>query len=309
MGNPITSADFTRLVDNNLYSITESETKYADLNSFIPRLFSVKSSEKAYEEFLDIGAVPDIPRHNGRIRTLSVAPGYYKKIEPAEWSGALQIERKFMDDKKYGVFGNTGKSLIRSALRTKEKTGVNLLANGFSAAFDFQTSEEGKALCSSSHTTKSGTSTASGFSNAGSTALSKTSAAATRLLMKQFRNDISERIEMDDNFELWVPDNLAETAFELNNTKSGLDTAEGNANFHYQRYTIVVYPRLDDYDSNNWFMMNAQMRKDAFIWINRINPEINRDTDAKTLMTWISVYFRAAYGFIDWRPIYGHNVS
>jgi len=201
-------------------------------------------SDSAWEEFYSVGAVPDIPEFNGKISYLGIAPGYHVKIEPKEYAGGIQAERKLIDDKKYSVLDNRAAGLMTAAQRTREKLGVRTFANAFSAAFDFMTSEEGVALCSSSHTTKAGTSTASGFDNAGTSALSKTSVAATRLLMRQFRNDISERIDMSDNLALIVPDNLADTAYEIVNTPKSLDTAEGNVNPQYKRHTVIPYLRL-----------------------------------------------------------------
>jgi len=171
------------------------------------------------------------------------------------------------------------------------------------------TSEEGVALCSSSHTTKAGTSTASGFDNAGTSALSKTSVAATRLLMRQFRNDISERIDMSDNLALIVPDNLADTAYEIVNTPKSLDTAEGNVNPQYKRHTVIPYLRLDDYDTNNWFMVDMDQMKRDLVWIDRIKPESKNTVDFETYILKMAVYFRCAYGFLDWRWCYGHLVT
>ena len=197
------------------------EAKYNELSSMIPQLYNVQSSDSAWEEYFAVGAVPDIPEFTGKVSYLPIAPGFHTLIEPKEYSGGLQVERKLIDDKKYAVLDRRAEGLVTSAHRTKEKLGVKAFANAFSTAFDFMQSEEGVSLCSSSHTTKSGTSTASGFDNSGTSALTKTSVAATRLLMRQFRNDISERIEVSDNLALVVPDNLADAAEEIVGTPSG----------------------------------------------------------------------------------------
>jgi hypothetical protein len=51
------------------------------------------------------------------------------------------------------------------------------------------------------------------------------------------------------------------------------------------------------------------MMKENLIWIDRIMPEFNLTVDFETFTIKDSVYFRVAYGFLDWRWVYGHNVS
>ena len=170
------------------------------------------------------------------------------------------FERKLLDDKKYAVLDNRSGMLAESAARVREKYGVRPFAYAFSSAFDFMTSEEGVALCSSSHTTKSGTSTSTGFDNSGTSALNATSVAATRILMRQFRNDISERISIEPD-TLIVPDTLADKAAEIMGTEKGLYSAEGTINVQKGRFKVIPYLRLDDYDTNNWFMCDSNLMK------------------------------------------------
>lgn len=252
MASPLDSSQFVRLLDARLREVAENQ--YNDLPSMIPSLYRTIDSDSAWEEFFSIGAVPDIPEFTGKISYLGVAPGFHVKIEPKEYAGGIQSERKLIDDKKYAVLDNRAASLMASAQRTREKLGVRPFANAFSATFDFMTSEEGLSLCNSSHTTKSGTSVAAGFDNSGTSAMTKTSVAATRLLMRRVRNDISERIDMGDDFTIICPDNLADTAFEINSTPKGLDAVSGeqNVNPQYKRYDVISLMRLDDFDTNNF---------------------------------------------------------
>ncbi len=307
MGNPLDSAQFVRLLDKRLRLVEEA--KYKSLPSMIPVLFDVLSSDSAFEEMFGVGSLPDIPLFTGKLTTLSIAPGFYNKVEHKEFAASVQADRKLIEDKKYAVLDNFAEKLMESAQRTREKYGVRPFAFAHSTAFDFQTSEEGVALCSSAHATKAGVSTASGFSNAGSSAFSKTAVQATRILMRQFRNDIGERIEVGNNLALLVPDNLADEAAELVGTDKGMDSAEGNINVNYKRYKVIPYPRLDDYDSNNWFMIDLDRMKDDLKWFDRISPETKHTVDWDTYMLRYAVYFRCSYGHKDWRWLYGHSVS
>jgi len=220
MTTPATLAQFARLADKRLRKVFED--KFKEVNPMREMFYNTISTDGAFEEFYEIGSLPDIPEFNGKLSQLSIAPGYYNKIEPKEYGAMVEFERKLLDDKKYAVMDNRAGMLGTSAARVMEKIAARPFQNAFSSAFDYQSSEEGVSLCSTAHTTKSGTSTSTGFSNAGTTALSKTAIAATRVLMRRFRNDISELIDMNPDM-LIVPDSLYDAACEA----TGYDPRSG----------------------------------------------------------------------------------
>ena len=307
MASPLKSSQFVKLLDLRLRQV--SENKYKDLPSMIPTFYNMLSSDSAWEDFYGIGSYPDVPEFNGKITYQGIAPQYHTRIEPKEFASGVMMERKLIDDKKYAVLDRRAEALMEAAARTREKKGARIFTTSFSTAFDFMESEEGVALCSNSHTTKSGTSASSGFDNLGTSAMSKTTIAATRLAMRNFLNDISERIDVGDDLALVVPDNLADTAYEVVGTPYGYDTAARDKNMDAGRYEVIPYLRLDDTDTNNWWMVwKSQMKKDLF-WIDRIAPEVNNTVDFETFMMKHSVYFRIAYGHVDWRWCYGHQVT
>jgi hypothetical protein len=307
MGNPLDSSQFVRLLDKRLRDV--GERRHKELPSMISTFFNVMSSDSAWEEFLDIGAVPDIPEFNGKISYLPVSPEFHRKIEHKEYAGGIIAERKLIDDKKYAVLDSRAAGLIEAAGRSKEKLGVRLFANSASSAFDFMTNEEGVALVSSSHASRSGASTSSGFDNAGTSAASKTAVAATRIIMRGFKNDIGERVEIGDNLAIVCPDNLADTFDEIVGTPKGYETANHTMNNQYGRFEVIPYLRLDDFDTNNWYMVDKDMMKRDALWFNRINPEISNTVDYETYALKTSVYYRCSYGYRDWRWIYGQIVS
>lgn len=309
MGNPIVSADFQRLFDKNIREVMDGKRKYNEVSAMIPKLFRTINSDNDKEEFYSVGKVPDIPEFGGELTALSVAPGYHTKIEPKEFAAKLTIQRKFLDDKKWSVFNDNAGSLQDAADRTREKRAVRIFTLAQSSAFDFQISEEGVAWSSSSHTTKSGVSTATGFDNAGVSALSKTSVAATWILMHQLKDDIGEMNEPSGNIGIIVPFNLVDKAEEIVGTPKGLNTAEGNVNPQYKRYTIIPYPRLDVTDTNDWTMVDLDSMRKDLVFINRISDDVTSHIDFQTFMTEISLYFRCGFGVLDWRWGYNHKVA
>jgi hypothetical protein len=309
MANPITSSAFPRLFDKRIREVKEAV--FQDLTkeeARVEELFNVISSDSNVEEWAEVGAIPDIPAFYGVLQTLAVYPGFYNKIEPAEYGAKLVYERKFLDDKKFNVMMANAEGLFTSAFRVREKTGANIFNNAFSSAFTFLTSEEGVSWCNSAHLTKAGVATTYGFGNAGTSALSHTSVAATWLLMRRFKNDIGERISVNPD-TLVVPDYLGDKAEEIVGTPHGLYSAEGTINVQKGRFRVIRYRLLDDSSTKNWFMADSKMLKKYNIFIDRIKPESKTNIDFNTLMTEISVYFRVGAGPIEWRDIYGHQVS
>ena len=300
---------FVKLLDKNLTDVSAESSKFMEMKSMISVLFREISSNRPYEEFFTYGGVPDIPAFNGHLTTLNMHPGYSSKVEPKEYAGQLQYGRKLLDDQSFLTLQDGSRGLMESAWRVADKKAVSIFANASSTAFDYLTSEEGVALASSSHTTRyPGVSTTDGFSNSGSTPLSKTAVAATKILMHKFKQSNGERYETGDEYSLIVPDALADTAYEIFNTSKEVDSANNNANPYYKRYNIIPYMRLDDYTTTSWGLVDTKRMKQDLLWIWRIKPEAKREIDWSTYATMQAVYTRFGCGFKDWRWLYWHTV-
>jgi phage major head subunit gpT-like protein len=306
MGNPIISENFIRLLDTRLKEV--SNKAWDELPSQKGELYRDVPSDSAWEEFFSTSGVSDIPAFNGKLEYLSMSPGYLTRIEPKEYAAGLAFERKFLDDKKYGVMSDAVEELTVAAQRTKAKIEVDPFATAFSSAFTYMYSEEGVSLCSDSHTTKAGVSTTTGFDNAGTSAMSKTSIAATRLAMLRFKSDIGERIITNPD-TIVCGESLADTAYEIVGSDKNPDNANNTKNMDYQRYKVLVLKRLDDYDTNNWFMVDSRQMKKNLLWIDRVQKETKMTVDFETMMLKWSIYFRLGEGFKNWRWVFGHSVS
>jgi phage major head subunit gpT-like protein len=303
------SAQFVRLLDKRLTDVSDQEAKLQELSAMIPKLFNVVSSDSAFEEFFYTTGVGDIPAFNGKITYLEVFPGFHKKIEHKEYAGGLQAERKLIEDKKYGVLDNRAEQLMRAAYRTQEKAAARAFTNAGSTAFDFMTSEEGKALCSSTHLTKAGVSTTTGFDNTGASAISKTALSALRLKARKLKTDIGERYQGWDNIGVVTPDNLADTAFEIVNSTLDPTSANNTVNMSKGRYQVIPYMRLDDSDTNDYYLVDLDGMKDNLVWFNRVKPESKNTVDWDTYNLLQAIYFRSSYGWKDWRWIMKATVS
>jgi len=308
MGTPIARSAFVQLLDDTLRAVTEDQ--YDDLTKMKDMFFQNVPSEKAWEEYMDVSDLGDITEFNGKIEYLPMYSGYRKVIEPKEYAAGVQVQQKFIEDNRYDVLVNFAKKLMKSAVRTQEKHAVGAFNDAFSATYTYMTTnEEGVALCSNSHTTKvPGVSTTNGFDNLATSALSKTSVAANRLLMKGFKSSIGERIEIGENLSIVCPEALRDTATEITGTPAGLYTTDGTINTEHGRTGVIPYARLDDNSSTNWFLVDNDRMKESLLWIDRkpLVHNVSEDWDTYNMLQ--KIRGRWGYGVIDWRWVFGSNV-
>jgi len=307
MSNPLTDKQFVRLLDDRLTKVYKD--RYKGLPLIIDKFFSRKKSKKAWEEYFSVGSVPDPEAFNGVIQYQGVAPGYHTKITPSEYAGGITIQRRLLDTDRYDVIEGMSKGLATAANRKMNKIAHEVFANFDSTAFDFVVSEEGVALCSNSHLTKApNVSTSTGFDNYSTLAFDATNLEALRIQSKGFRDDIGER--METNFDTIIHGtNLDADVWEVLNSMGKTGDNLNDANYQKGRWKDISLPLLDDYDTNDWFIVDSSAMKDALIWIDSVPLEFNSTTDFDTLVRKYADYFVVGWGFTDWRWVIGSSVS
>ncbi|KPK68177.1 hypothetical protein AMJ82_08935 [candidate division TA06 bacterium SM23_40] len=253
-----------------------------------------------------VGTLPDFNEFTGLIEYQSQSQGYDTTATHIEFANGCQVERKLFDDDQYNVFNQRPAALGASAARTREKHAARLLNMAFSNDTYFYNNTEGVALCSNSHTTTSGASTASGFDNLGTASMTAVAVATGRIQMVGFRGDQAERISVIPN-QLWYPPDLYEKAYEIINASGKVDTALNNPNVHEGKYTGHEWNFLTD--SNNWFMIDSRTSARMFHWIDRIALEFGMIEDFDTLIAKFRAYMRYSIAWTDWRCICGFQVS
>jgi hypothetical protein len=254
----------------------------------------------------NVGTLTDWDEFTGTIPYTSIAQGYDVTMTPVEFAKGMQVDRKLYDDDQYHIMDQKPKGMAEALHRTRQKHGARLFNNAFGVDTLFYSHSEGVALCSNSHTTTSGASTASGFDNLTTASLTATAVFAKRLQMVGFRGDTAERIEIQPD-ELWYPPDLSEAAFEIINSAGKVDTANNNRNFHQGRYKPYEWRYLTD--TNNWFMCDGTMRRASAFWSDRVASEYAMVEDFDTLVAKWRGYCRYGNTYIDWRWIDGASVS
>lgn len=302
---PMTSGQFGDLLDVRFQKIFDREKK--EPKDMIPLLYAdISTNGRNDIRFSEVGEMPDWGEFNGAVSYSSFSQGYDVTITPVEFASGFQIERKLFDDDQYHIMDQRPTKLARGYRRRRQKDAARIFINAFSVDSFFYNHSEGVALCSDSHTTTSGASTASGFDNRGTAAFSAVALQANWLQMKNFRGDVGEVLDMEPN-EIWYPPALHEQVWEVVKSMGKVDGALNNRNVHEGMYDMYSWNRMSD--TNDWFVCDSTARKENLFWTDRVAVEFAMVEDFDTLVAKWRGYARYGLGYQGWRWLVGNQVS
>lgn len=301
---PMVKGNFADLIDKRVTRLFYDQ--YKQLSDRIAEVYNVDSSSDSYEKLSSVGSLPDFSQFTGTVNYQNQSQGYDVTATHVPFSSGIQIERELYDDDRHGIWERRPVALAKSAQRTRQKHAARIYNNAFSVDTFFSNNSEGVALCSDSHTTTSGASTASGFDNLVTSSLSAVAVAAARIQMRGFRGDVAERISIVPS-RLVIPPDLFEIAYEITESEGKLDSANNNANVHKGKYEVMDWEYLTD--TNNWFMEDGSTKKESLTWYDRIPLEFAMAEELDTLVAKWRAYMRYSCMWNDWRFILGASVS
>ncbi|KKL06952.1 hypothetical protein LCGC14_2590910, partial [marine sediment metagenome] len=202
---PHTTGAFGDLLDIRFQKIFDDN--FPQLNDMLPELFAFEPNNGRIDmRFSQVSGYGDIPKFNGTVTYQSAAQGYDTTLTPLEFASGIQVERRLFDTDQYGIMDQLPAGLARAGRRTRQKHGARQFNNSFSVDTKFYNNTEQVALCSGSHTTTVQTaSTASGFDNLVTTALSATALATARIQMRGFRDAAANRGDIEPDEILFPP--------------------------------------------------------------------------------------------------------
>jgi phage major head subunit gpT-like protein len=306
MATPHISRNFPDVLDPTFLRIFDEE--YDQLPDMIPTIYTMpgRGPRGDLTKWSGVGTLPDFTEFTGTIGYQSQSQGYDTTATHLEWANGIQVERKLFDDDEHQVMNQKPAALAMSAQRTRQKHAAQIFNGAFSASNSFYVNSEGVAMCSDSHTTTSGASTSIGFDNKGSAALSAASVSAARTQMRGYRGDQAERISvMPDT--LVVPPDLQDRALEIVKSRQDPDSANNAINPQESRFKLIDWEYMSD--ANNWFMMDSGLQRKCLFWIDRVTKEFGRIEDFDTLVAKFRCYMRYSFAWVDWRFVYGAEVS
>jgi len=300
------STNFGDLLDPRFQKIFHE--RYDELADMIPKFFSFPTNNgRSNMTWSSVGELADWPAFNGTVVYQQANQGYDITATHKEFASGVQIERKLFDDDQYQIMDARPSKLARAAQRKRQKDAARIFNNAFSVDTEFYSNSEGVALCSNSHTTTAtGVSTASGFDNLGTSALSAVAVTAARIQFVDFRDDAANKISLVPD-GLIIPTALYGKAFEIVASMGVPDNANNARNVHESAWDVTEWNYLSD--NNNWFMEDSSFRKENLHWLDRIPIEFAFAEDIDTMIAKWRGYMRYSSAWTDWRWILGAQVS
>lgn len=306
MAVPHTTGQFGDLLDIDFQKIFDDN--FPQLDDMLPELYTFEPDNgRINMNFSQVSGYTDIPEFSNTVTYQSATQGYDTTITPIEFASGVQVERRLFDTDQYSIMNQKPAGIALAAQRTRQKHGARMFNNSTSVDTKFYNNSEAVALVSNSHTTTvTSASTATGFDNLVTTALSAVAVAAARIQMRGFRDASANRGDVEPD-ELLYPPDLYEIAFEIVESMGKVDQSTNNRNVHHGRYTIKEWSYLND--ANDWWMMDSRLRGASLKWFDSVPVEFAFAEDMDTLIAKWRIYMVYGAGHLDWRWILGASVS
>ena len=296
---PLNQANHSYFVQKDLSE--NFAVAYGEFQSMIPALFSRKKPDQAIVYEALIGDLGTVPVFDGEVSYDDARQSYRKSTEEVERAFGLKVTKKLRRNDLYGVVQRHVRALAMRFRAADE----SIAAGIFNNAFGTTTVADALALCHTAHTSDVG---GSNQGNSGTSAFSPANVEATRRLMIKFKTNRDNIQSATFPDTLLVPTNLEEQGFELIKSKGKVDTAMNNENFHKGKYQLIVWHNWLT-DQNNWFMLNLKLLKEYLSFYEWNPTEFLYAGEVDTLVTKHVGYSSKNVSIVDWRPVYGHQVS
>jgi hypothetical protein len=265
------------------------------------KIFDRDSSTRAYEERVELtgfGLAP-IKNQGGSISYDSETQGITSRLTNVTYALGYVVTMEELQDNLYEMVSKRrSKALAFSMRQTKETVAANILNRGFNSSY---TGGDGKELLATDHPTLDGTQ-----SNELTVAADLSEAALEDLLVQimQAKNSRGLRIALKGD-KLVVPPALFYEANRI--LKSALQNDTANNAINALKATnalpggIVLNHYLTDTDA--WFIKTNC--PEGLIYQERMAMEFEQDNDFDTKNAKAAAVERYAFGWVDWRSIYG----
>ena len=310
MANPAIASAFPDLTELTAKFTDIFNERFKDEGDRVPEYYRVVTDKSINTRYSTVSGMGQLVEFTGTINYGDVAQGYDVTITPVQFNRGFSIERLMADIDQHDIMNSKPRALGAAAARTRNVHAVRPWNNAFSVDAYFGAHTEGVSMCSNSHTTTTGASTANGYDNLVTTSLSSVSLSSMRVQGLNFRDEQAEKIGNLKFDTLLVPQqgNMEETAWEIVNSMGKVDTANNNPNFNKDRFSLKADIYLDD--ANNFFLYDSGMSKDhGLIWQEAVSPEFAMVEDFDTLIAKWRCYGRWANHWISWPWVIGAQVS
>jgi hypothetical protein len=303
----VAKAGFPDVLDPRFREITyQTFDKQPDMVSFF---YSMETPTQFVERGSDITPMGDLVEFTGQISYDAPDQAYDWTATHKEFALGIQIERLIWEFDQFGVIDDMYTELALAAHRKKQKDAARFFNNAFSDDTTFFDTSEDKALCSTTHgTTREGVSTAAGFNNLSTAALSPVALGSAITKFRKLKDLAGERINVVPSM-LLVPVDLRDRALEIVKTDKGLDTAEHTINVYKSDYNFQVIDWIYLTDTNNWFLIDPTFMKKNLKWYEKVPVEFARVEAFDEIIAKYRAYTVYTMGRGVWQWVLGNQVS
>ena len=295
----VTQANWPSIVQRDLTEVFLEQ--WRNFTSMLPMLFRYVEAQQGTEFDLEAGDIGEVPEYNGTISFDEVKEGFKLSTTEQEYALGIKVQRRLLRNDLYDVIRRQV-GLLSSAFRQKkEQIGASIFNNAFNTT---HVVGDGLPLSDTAHPSAVG---GSDQSNKGSSAFSPANVEATRILMVKFRTN-RDNIRVSTPDLLLVPTDLHEKAWELLNSYGRIETSNNNRNFHYGKYKLAVWDNFLT-DTNNWFMIDSRQMKDYLKFYVWEQVQFFRSGEFDTITQKFAGYMSNNPSSVEWRWIFGHEVT
>lgn len=266
------------------------------------KIFDVEETDEPTMEATEYGGAGTMTYkpENERITFDAILQGGTKRWMAGTWATGIEISLEAAEDTKYGAIRTSSKSLGRSARLTPEYLGAQFLDRAFNTSYP--ATNDALPVCSASHTVpKGGT-----YSNLLSNAYSLSEFALEQIFQNLATVPGPDGLITPLMAEcLIVPASLGILAWKLSQTQLQVGSANNDRSYVAGKFDVVVNNYLG---SNTRYFVKTNA-SDGLFWKWRVKPEFMRDNIDAVTMALYMCRFRAYWGIVDGRGIYGSNAS
>jgi phage major head subunit gpT-like protein len=307
---PATVAANAKLVDPGVKEVLADN--YSMLDEKLMKLFKPVEMRTVAEEFAGYSGLGDVPMVSEaeEFGEDAIMHTYDTTLTAYKYGQNMPISWELLEDDLNNVVGKA-KQASKALTRKAEKLGSDVLNNGFSTSYTSY--GDGLPLFSVAHTRADGGSNQSNASASGIT-LTEANLETGIVAMREQLDDRGELVNIVPN-TLVVPPALEKEALIICNSRDRSDTANNDANvYNMSEYTggrlkVVVWDYLGAAAGGSdtaWFLLSEGDHQLNWGW--RHKPSVKRldeSVGAKNQVYYWQYYFRAAYGWRDWRGVWG----
>lgn len=309
----------TESVNSKLIDPGVKKYWYDSFKELAPRLssvFNVSKIDGAYEEHMAYAGLGDMPlvEEGGTFPEDAVLATYGTTFYVYKWGYDIPVSYELYDDQREKIAGKTSAAAKAMARKVEKLAAGTFNDYGFvTPAAPYSYYGDGKPLFSTDHTRVDG---GSAQSNASATGITLTEAnLETGILAMQNQLDDRGNLKNIVPNTLVVPPALEKEALIYTKSDGRPTTADNDKNVYAMKeYTggmlnVIVWNYLGSAAGGSdtaWYLLDSTQHQLTWMW--RIRPNVvmlDAAAGAKNQIWYWQAYFRAAFGWSDWRGAWG----